>query len=76
MDERLAVVVLAMLLSVPGGITRAKGQTTAFWFGFLTFGITWMVAALRLARPTSGWALLFYGPGKLVRANERVGGAH
>lgn len=74
MGERLLVVaVLAIVLGVPAGITWAKGQRAAFWIGLLCFGLVWVVAACRLARPTSAWAERFYGPEKMERARRRFG---
>jgi hypothetical protein len=41
--------------------------------GWFTLGITWWIAAFRLAKPKSLWARHFYGPRKLARAEARWG---
>jgi hypothetical protein len=72
--ERLVVLgVLIVLVGVPAGITWSKGQRAAFVLGFLVLGMIWIVAACRLARPSSWWAKKFYGPEKVRRAEERFG---
>jgi hypothetical protein len=72
--ERLVVLgVLIVTIGIPAGITWSKGQRAAFFLGFLLLGMIWVVAACRLARPTSWWARRFYGPAKLRRAEERYG---
>jgi uncharacterized membrane protein len=70
--ERLLVLgILIAVIGIPAGITWAKGQRAAFFLGFLLFGMIWIVAALRLARPSSWWARRFYGPKKMQRAIAR-----
>jgi protein-S-isoprenylcysteine O-methyltransferase Ste14 len=70
--ERLLVLgILVVTVGVPAGITWSKGQRAAFFLGFLLVGMIWIVAACRLARPSSWWARRFYGPEKLRRAEER-----
>lgn len=74
MAERLLVVaILVVVIGIPAGITWAKGQRVAFFLGFLFLGMIWMVAALRLANPSSWWARRFYGPKKMQRAINRFG---
>ena len=74
MAERLLVLAtLVVLVGIPAGITWSKGQRGAFILGFLLLGMVWVVAACRLARPSSWWAQRFYGPDKLQRAEERFG---
>jgi hypothetical protein len=41
----------------------------------LVLGLIWVVAACRLAHPSSWWARRFYGPEKRRRAEERFGDA-
>jgi len=72
--EHLVVLgILIVLIGVPAGITWSKGQHTAFFLGFLLLGMVWVVAACRLARPSSWWARRFYGPEKMKRAEVRFG---
>jgi hypothetical protein len=72
MAERLLVLsILIVVVGVPAGITWSKGQRTAFFVGFLFMGMVWVVAACRLARPSSWWARRFYGPQKMQRAIDR-----
>jgi hypothetical protein len=72
MAERLLVLsILIVTVGIPAGITWSKGQRAAFFLGFLLLGIIWVVAACRLARPSSWWARHFYGPEKMQRAFNR-----
>jgi hypothetical protein len=72
MAERLLVLsILIVMIVVPAGITWSKGQRAAFFLGFLLLGMVWVVAAFRLARPSSWWARHFYGPEKMQRALKR-----
>jgi hypothetical protein len=74
MAENLLVLgILIVFVGLPAGITWAKGQRAAFVLGFLVLGMIWVVAACRLARPTSWWARRFYGPEKMQRALNRFG---
>ncbi|HET8956565.1 MAG TPA: hypothetical protein VFN18_12990 [Solirubrobacterales bacterium] len=74
MPERLLVLgILVVVVGIPAGITWSKGQRAAFVLGFLLLGMIWIIAACRLARPTSWWARRFYGPEKLRRSRERFG---
>ena len=74
MVERLLVLgILVVIIGIPAGITWSKGQRAAFALGWLLAGSIWVVAAFRLARPSSWWARRFYGPDKLKRAEERFG---
>lgn len=72
MTERLlGLSILIVVVGIPAGITWSKGQRAAFFLGFLILGMIWMVAACRLARPSSWWARRFYGPEKMQRALNR-----
>jgi hypothetical protein len=72
MTDRLLVLALLILtIGVPAGITWLKGQRGAFFLGFLLLGMVWLVAACRLARPSSWWARRFYDPEKMQRAVNR-----
>lgn len=71
-SERLEVLaVLIVVIGIPAGITGAKGHWTAFSLGFFLLGTIWIIAAFRLARPSSWWARRFYGPEKMQRAISR-----
>jgi len=61
------------LLLVPMVITGLKRQWLLFAAGWLTLGLVWWIASLRLAHPESWWARRFYGGDKLSRARERYG---
>jgi hypothetical protein len=70
--ERLLVLgILIVVVGIPAGITWSKGQRAAFFLGVLLLGMVWVVAACRLARPSSWWARRFYGPEKMQRALDR-----
>jgi hypothetical protein len=70
--ERLVgLISLIIVVGIPAGITWSKGQRAAFFLGFLILGMVWVVAACRLARPSSWWARRFYGPEKMQRALNR-----
>jgi hypothetical protein len=70
--ERLLVLgILIVVVGIPAGITWSKGQRAAFFLGFLLLGMIWVVAACRLARPSSWWARRFYRPEKMQRALDR-----
>jgi hypothetical protein len=74
MTERLLVLsILIVVVGIPAGITWSKGQRAAFFLGFLFLGMIWVVAACRLALPSSWWARRFYGPEKMQRALNRFG---
>ncbi len=65
---------LWLLLGVaPATITALKGQWLLFSAGWLTLGLVWWIAALRLARPDSWWARYRYDEAKLARARSRYG---
>jgi hypothetical protein len=64
---------LVLLFIAPLTITALKRQWLLFAAGWLTIGLVWWIAALRLARPNSWWARRFYGAEKLRRAQERYG---
>jgi hypothetical protein len=68
-----AVGLWLVLIVVPLTITALKRQWLLFAAGWVTVGIVWWIASLRLARPESWWARHFYGPDKLARAQERYG---
>jgi hypothetical protein len=70
--ERLLVLsILIVAVGIPAGITWSKGQRAAFFLGFFLLGMVWVVAAFRLARPSSWWARRFYGAEKMQRALKR-----
>lgn len=72
MAERLLILsILIVMVGLPAGITWSKGHRAAFFLGFLILGMVWVVAACRLARPSSWWARRFYGPKKMQRALSR-----
>jgi hypothetical protein len=72
--ERLLVLgILIVVIGIPAGITWSKGQRAAFFLGFLLLGMIWVIAACRLARPSSWWARRFYASEKMQRAEERFG---
>lgn len=74
MTERLLVMsILIVVVGIPAGITWSKGQRAAFFLGFLLLGMIWVVAACRLAHPSSWWARRFYGPKKMQQALNRFG---
>jgi hypothetical protein len=62
-----------VVIVAPLTITALKGQWLLFVAGWLTVGIVWWIAAMRLARPQSWWARHRYGPDKLARAQARYG---
>lgn len=62
-----------VLIVGPLTVTALKGQWVLFAAGWLTVGVVWWIAALRLARPRSWWARHLYGPDKLARAQSRYG---
>ena len=62
-----------VLIIAPATITALKGQWALFAAGWITLGMVWWIAALRLGRPKSWWARHLYGPGKLARAKSRYG---
>jgi hypothetical protein len=55
----------------PVTVSEMKGHDWLVGFGWLTFGITWWIGALKLARPESWWARHLYGPRKMTRAEDR-----
>jgi len=61
----------AVLVIVPSTITALKGQWLLFVAGWLTLGIVWWIAAVRLARPGSWLDRRRYGPEKRQRAQQR-----
>ncbi len=62
-----------VLIVAPLTVTALKRHWLLFAAGWLTVGIVWWIASLRLARPESWWAHRFYGPDKLARAQSRYG---
>jgi hypothetical protein len=62
-----------VLIVVPATITALKAQWLLFAAGWLTLGLVWWIAAMRLARPQSWWARHRYGPDKLARTQARYG---
>jgi hypothetical protein len=67
------VILFVGLIFGPMVVTALKGQWTLFAAGWITVGVVWLIAALRLARPESWWARRLYGPRKLARAQARYG---
>lgn len=57
----------------PVTVAEMKGHDVLVGAGWFTLGITWWIAAFRLAKPESWWARHFYGPSKLARAEARWG---
>jgi len=68
-----AAALFLVLFFVPLTITALKGQWLLFGAGWLTVGVVWWIAALRLGRPESWWARRFYDDDKLGRAKARYG---
>jgi hypothetical protein len=64
---------LVVLFLGPVTIAELKGNSLLVGAGWFTLGITWWIAAFRLAKPRSWWARHFYGPRKLARAEVRWG---
>ncbi len=64
---------LSTLIIAPMIVTALKRQWLLFLAGWLTIGLVWWIASLRLARPGSWWARRFYGDAKLARAQRRYG---
>jgi hypothetical protein len=56
-----------VLIFGPLTITALKGQWLLFAAGWMTLGLVWWIAAVRLARPDSWWERRFYGPEKRLR---------
>lgn len=69
------VALFVVLIFGPLIVTALKGQWLLFVAGWLTIGLVWWIASLRLARPDSWWARRFYGADKLARTQERYGAA-
>jgi hypothetical protein len=67
------VALFVVLIFGPLIVTALKRHWLLFVAGWLTIGLVWWIASLRLARPDSWWARRFYGPDKLARAQERYG---
>jgi hypothetical protein len=70
-----ATALFVILIVAPLTVTTLKRQWLLFAAGWLTIGLVWWIASLRLARPESWWARRFYGPDKLARAQRRYGAA-
>ena len=64
---------VVVLFFGPVTIAEMKGNSILVGAGWFTLGITWWIAAFRLAKPESWWASHFYGPHKLARAEARWG---
>ena len=69
--EILYLVVLWALCLAPAIATALKGHLALFVAGFLTIGAVWLIAAFRLARPSSPWARRWYDDEKMRRSRER-----
>lgn len=70
-DRLLVLSILIVTVGVPAGITWSKGRRVEFFLGFLLLGMIWVIAACRLAHPSSWWARHFYNPEKMQRALNR-----
>jgi hypothetical protein len=71
---QIAYVVALVVVPILGPLTIAElkdGDGLLIGAGWSTLGITWWVAAFRLAKPGSWWARHLYGPRKLERAEAR-----
>jgi hypothetical protein len=66
-----AVGLVIVIFLGPVTVAELKGHDFLVGFGWLTLGVTWWIAALKLARPESWWARHLYGPRKLARAEAR-----
>ena len=67
------VIGFVVVLFGPVTVAEMKGNEILVGAGWFTLGITWWIAAFRLAKPKSWWARHFYGPRKLARAEARWG---
>lgn len=67
------VALVAVPFLGPIAIAELKDNDILVGAGWFTLGITWWIAAFRLAKPASWWARHFYGPRKLARAKARWG---
>jgi hypothetical protein len=67
------IVLVVGLILGPVTVAEMKGNNILVGAGWFTMGITWWIAAFRLAKPESWWARHFYGPRKLGRAEARWG---
>jgi hypothetical protein len=47
-----------------------KGKLGMVFLGFFV-PFVWLIAAIRLAKPTSYWAIRWYGPDKMAQAEQR-----
>lgn len=65
------VALFVVLIVAPLIVTALKRHWLLFVAGWLTIGLVWWIASLRLARPDSWWARRFYGQDKLARAQRR-----
>jgi hypothetical protein len=72
---QIAYVVALVVVMFLGPVTGAelKGNSILVGAGWFTLGITWWIAAFRLAAPASWWARHFDGPDKMARAEARWG---
>jgi hypothetical protein len=67
------VALVIVLFLGPVTVAELKGDSILIGAGWFTLGITWWIAAFRLAEPESWWATHFYGPQKMARAEARWG---
>lgn len=65
----LVVVIFAVCLA-PAAVTALKGHIALFVVGFF-FGLVWLIAAFRLAKPNSAWARRYYSEEKLEKSRAR-----
>jgi hypothetical protein len=67
------ILVLWLVALAPAAlVTLAKGRVLTFACGLLALGLPWIVGAVALASPESGWAQRFYGAEKLARATDPI----
>jgi len=65
------VIWLYLLALIPAAVvTILKSRLSLFFAGFLTLGLTWVIAAAMLAEPDSDWAKWFYDERKLARSAD------
>jgi hypothetical protein len=69
----LGAIALWLLALIPAAVvTILKDRFLLFVCGFLTLGIPWIVGAISLAPPDSGWARRHYGEERLARAADPI----
>ena len=68
--EMVLVVVIFAVCLAPAAVTALKGHIALFVVGFF-FGLVWLIAAFRLAKPNSAWARRYYSAEKLEKSRAR-----